>query len=237
LFQLHDDRQFNNISDPSVSKKEYAISDRSYKKYVSSIGTNEFSKEDMFYFVYAILHHPEYLLKFETNLSLELPRIPVIKHAETFFSLVAIGRKLAEIHVEFEKAIPHKVKIRKVGCTAEVELGDVGKLEKIKRARENPEQDETLTIALNSNYEMFDIPARALEYRLSGKSALDWVIDRQKSKTDRPSGISNNASDYAKETIGSSEYQVLLLAKIVTVSLESLKLIESMPRLNLDAES
>jgi predicted helicase len=78
-----------------------------------------------------------------------------------------------------------------------------------------------------------DIPAEAYDYVVNGKPTIEWVMDRQVVKTDKASGLINDANDWAVETMGNARYPLELLLRVVTVSLESMKLVRRLPALDI----
>ena len=89
-------------------------------------------------------------------------------------------------------------------------------------------KDKT-SIIYNSNITITDIPEEAYEYVVNGKSAIEWVMERQSVKTDAKSGIINDANDYATETVGDPRYPFDLLCRVITVSLETVKIVKALP--------
>ena len=84
----------------------------------------------------------------------------------------------------------------------------------------------------NKNIIVKNIPLDAYEYMISGKSAIDWIIERQSVKIDKASGILNDANDFANENMNNPAYPLELLKKVITVSLETIKIVKALPKLN-----
>jgi len=89
------------------------------------------------------------------------------------------------------------------------------------------------TVIYNHNITMTNIPLEAYEYVVNGKPALEWVMERQCVKTDKDSGIINDANDYANETMKNPAYPLELFQRVITVSLETMKIVRSLPKLDL----
>lgn len=100
-------------------------------------------------------------------------------------------------------------------------------------AGKRPNLDKT-TVVYNNNITMTDIPIEAYDYVVNGKPALAWVMERQRVKTDKKSGIVNDANDYANETMQSPAYPLELFQRVITVSLETVKIVNSLPKLDID---
>lgn len=88
-------------------------------------------------------------------------------------------------------------------------------------------------IHYNPNITLTDIPLEAYDYVVNGKPAIDWVMERQAMKIDKDSGIVNDANDYANETIGEPRYPFDLLCRVITVSLETMKIVRALPPLEI----
>lgn len=69
---------------------------------------------------------------------------------------------------------------------------------------------------------------------MHGRPALKWIMERQPIKKDKASGIVNDSNRYAIETVGDAAYPFKLLLRIVRVSMETLRIVESLPKLELD---
>ncbi|EJF86877.1 hypothetical protein ME1_01353 [Bartonella vinsonii subsp. arupensis OK-94-513] len=188
----------------------------------------------MFYYVYGLLHSKDYRARYADNLCKELPRIPCVKSAEDFWMFVTAGRELGNLHVNYESVEPYPVTFKK----GDPKLTDIPNPEKfyyvteMKFAGNGKEKNKT-TVIYNSNITITDIPKEAYEYIVNGKPALEWVMGRQCVKTDKKSGIVNDANCYAVETIGNPAYPLELFQRVITVSLETMKIVKNLPNLEL----
>ncbi len=195
----------------------------------------QISKLDLFHYVYGLFHSPEYLERFQNNLSKELPRIPAVKRYEDFIAFVDAGRNLGEIHVNYEKAPPYPITYKQ----GDLRLANIPdpksfyRVENMKYGGKRPNQDKT-TVVYNHNITMTNIPLAAYEYVVNGKPAIEWVMDRQCVSTDKASGIVNDANDYANETMNNPAYPLELFQRVITVSLETMKIVKSLPKLDID---
>lgn len=187
------------------------------------------TKEDVFYYVYGLLHSEEYREKYADNLTKELPRIPLVKTIEAFWSFSKAGRLLADLHLNYEEVKPYPVAIQG-------ETGDLTptqyRVEKMKYGKRGKDKDLS-TIHYNSLITVSGIPLDAFAYVVNGKSAIDWVMERQCNKSDKDSGIVNDANAWAVETMESPRYPLDLLLRVITVSIESMKIVRSLPKLDI----
>ncbi|UNE54111.1 DEAD/DEAH box helicase [Bartonella machadoae] len=211
-----------------------AITDEGLAHFKTAYPNENITKDDIFYYVYGLLHSKDYRARYADNLSKELPRIPCVKSAEDFWAFVNAGRELGNLHVNYETVEPYPVTFKK----GNPKLTDINNPEKfyyvteMKFAGNSKEKDKT-TVIYNSNITITDIPKEAYEYIVNGKSALEWVMGRQCVKTDKKSGIVNDANRYAVETIGNPAYPLELFQRVITVSLETMKIVKNLPNLEL----
>ena len=190
------------------------------------------TEDDLFYYIYGILHSEDYRTRYANNLMKELPRIPRVATYEQFMAFAKAGRELARLHVYFEDVEPYS------GVTIEyTKPGQPSyrvkqmKWGKIKGKTGNASKDKT-TLIYNDWIAVKNIPLEAQEYVVNKKSALDWVVDRAKVKIDPDSGIVNDFNDYAAE-MGNERYPLDLFLKIITVSLETMKIVKALPKLEI----
>lgn len=193
------------------------ITDWALAQFRSIYKDNKISKWDIFHYVYAALHHAAYRERYAANLRRELPRIPF---APEFWPFAEAGKRLADLHVNYEKQPEYPLeRAEKSG----------EKLDwRVQRMRLS--KDKT-TLFYNDFLTLKGIPATAYEYRLGNRSALEWVIDQYQVSTDKRSGITNdpNRDD-------DPQYIVRLVGQVITVSIETMKLVKSLPDLGLPAE-
>ncbi|MDG5489053.1 DEAD/DEAH box helicase family protein [Sphingomonas sp. BGYR3] len=193
------------------------------------------SKKDLFYYVYGLLHSEDYRARFADNLTKQLPRIPRVKAAADFWHFSKAGRALAALHVNYEEVEPFPVTIAQ-GALALAHIPDPVKfyrVEKMKFAGKQGKHDKSMVI-YNAHITMTGIPLEAYDYVVNGKPALEWVMERQCVKTDKASGIVNDANRYAIETVGDPAYPLLLFQRMITVSLETMKIVRGLPKLDIE---
>jgi len=198
---------------------------------------SEIAKEDLFYYIYGLLHSADYRARFQHSLSKELPRIPAVKSFADFAAFRDAGRRLGDLHVNFEEQDPYLVTFKEGDHRLIHEAQDdpvkFYRVKKMKFGGKGKEKDKT-TVIYNDNITMQNIPLAAYDYVVNGKPALEWVMERQAVKTDKASGIVNDANDYANETVGDPRYPLDLFRRVITVSLETMKIVNSLPKLDID---
>ena len=179
------------------------------------------------------MHSPDYRERFKNNLAKQLPRIPAVKTFADFAAFRDAGRALGDLHVNFETVAPSMVTFKegdhRLIPEAEANPKKFYRVKKMKFGGKGKEKDRT-TVIYNDHITMQNVPLEAYDYVVNGKPALDWVMERQVVKTDRASGIVNDANDYANGTIGNPRYPLELFQRVITVSLETMKIVRSLPR-------
>lgn len=199
------------------------------------------SKEDLFYYIYGLLHSEEYREKYADNLSKQLPRIPRVKSFADFMAFSKAGRELAELHLNYEivdmyTGVKFDTKLTNLKLTtpqqwAKSKLQDSDfYVEKMKFAK----KDDKSKIVYNHKITLTNIPLTAYDYVVNGKSAIEWVMERQSVKTDKASGIINNANDWAIETMKNPRYPLELLLRVISVSLKTNEIVAELPKLVID---
>lgn len=203
------------------------ITDAILKEYRSSFGEHV-SKDDVFYYVYGLLHSPQYRETFAADLKKMLPRVPKVQDAEEFREFVTAGRRLADLHVGYEDVDPYPL-VEQVKSRHDQ---DERELWRVKKMRWRSKSDRT-AIIYNPQVTLTGVPDEAHRYLLGSRTALDWVIDRYQVKTDRASGIVNDPNDWCDEH-GNPRYIIDLIKRVTTVSVETVKTVDSLPALDLE---
>ncbi|WP_180173517.1 type ISP restriction/modification enzyme [Acinetobacter sp. YH12029] len=224
---------FDNSLDLTVTETKYerkdGISDEGLQHFQKAYPSEQITKEDIFYYTYGLLHSEEYRNRYADNLTKELPRIPCVKKAEDFWAFSKAGRELAHWHLNYETIEPYKATLD-TGSTAYDQLtAEDFYVEKMKFAKKG----EKGTVVYNKRITIKDIPLEAYEYVVNGKPALEWVIERQGVSTHKDSGIVNDANDWAIETMNNPAYPLELFLRVITVSLETMKIVKSLPKLDI----
>ncbi|WP_040296515.1 type ISP restriction/modification enzyme, partial [Bartonella rattimassiliensis] len=220
-------------------QKRDAITDEGLDHFKAAYPNETITKDDLFYYVYGLLHSEDYRTRYTHNLCKELPRIPCVKAADDFWKFVTAGRELGHLHVNYEDVEPYPVTFKK-GNPKQTEISNpekfyyVTEMKFAKAAKEKgkSEKDKS-TVIYNSNITITDIPLEAYEYIVNGRPALEWVMGRQCVKTDKKSGIVNDANRYAVETVGNPAYPLELFQRVITVSLETMKIVKKLPKLEI----
>ncbi|WP_342752722.1 type ISP restriction/modification enzyme, partial [Bartonella sp. ML71XJBT] len=213
-----------------------AITDEGLAHFKEAYPNEIITKDDLFYYVYGLLHSEDYRSRYADNLCKELPRIPCVKSAEDFWMFVTAGRELGHLHVNYEDVEPYPVTFKK-GNPKQTDISNPEKfyyVNEMKFAKiKNSKEKDKSTVIYNSNITITDIPLEAYEYIVNGRPALEWVIGRQCVKTDKKSGIVNDANRYAVETVGNPAYPLELFQRVITVSLETMKIVKNLPKLEI----
>ena len=209
-----------------------AITDSALDHFKQPYGKESLSinKDDIFCYIYGILHSPEYREKYANNLSKELPRIPRVASFEQFCAFKDAGRKLANLHVNYEKQPEYK-DVLITGDESGNWHVDQMKWGKIPGKTGNAAKDKTVLI-YNDKITIKNIPLEAQEYVVNKKSALDWIVERACVSVDKKTGITNDFNQYGIEN-GNERYPLELFLKVLTVSMETLKIVNSLPKLEI----
>jgi predicted helicase len=184
------------------------------------------TKEDIFYYVYGILHSPYYRKNFSNDLKKMLPRLPLVEKPADFWAFSDAGHKLADIHLNYEKQEPPKEvlingkPVRRTPFPAE-QLA----INKITF----PTKSEKDTIIYNSYLTISNIPMKAYEYIVNGKPAIEWVMERYAITTHKESGIKNDPNDWAKEH-DNPQYILDLLLSVISVSIRTVDIVAGLPK-------
>ena len=186
----------------------------------------------MFYYIYGLLHSEDYKTRYADNLTKELPRIPRVKLAQDFWALSHAGRELAALHLDYETVPLYPVEFEG-GALALTMLEPkdfyVTKM-KFGKGTGEDKHDKT-TVIYNDKITLKGIPLEAYEYIVNGKPALEWVMERQGVSVHKESGIVNDANDWAIETLNNPRYPLELFQRVITVSLETRRIVNRLPRL------
>lgn len=218
-------------------ERRSAITSQSLRMFKEAYPDREISDDDVFFYTYGILHSEQYRQLYADSLSKKLPRIPLVRSVDDFTSFAVAGRKLSELHVQYENAHPYPVTIKQGDLSMAVihDAEAFYRVEKMKFGGKRPSFDKT-TVIYNPRITMTNIPLEAYDYVVNGKPALEWVMERQTIKTDPASGIVNDANRYAIETVGDPAYPLKLFQRVITVSLETMKIVRSLPALDVMPE-
>jgi predicted helicase len=197
------------------------------------------TKEDVFYYIYAFLHNPDYRTMFASDLKKMLPRIPLVDDSVDFWKYVKAGRELAALHLNYESVEPCKgVFVIYNPLSVNDVLRQVNKEEmeylnyKVEKMR-FPKKGQKDTIIYNSQITIENIPAEAYEYVVNGKSAIEWIMERYQITTHKESGIVNDPNDWAREH-GKPRYILDLLLRVIAVSVGTVGVVKGLPEVEFE---
>ncbi|MEU8507143.1 DEAD/DEAH box helicase [Streptomyces brevispora] len=197
------------------------ITDAALLDYQSTYG-DAVTKDDVFYYVYGLLHSTAYREQFAADLKKSLPRIPKVRD---FRGFAEAGRRLAGLHINYESVKPYAALDETVSGSPDT---DPTELYRIVKMKFRSKQDKS-TIIYNSRITLSNIPEEAYRYQLGARSAIEWIIDRYQVKIDKASGIVNDPNDWSNDP----RYVIDLLKKIVTVSVETVRIVDALPALDI----
>ena len=201
--------------DEDGTNRRENITDWALAQFRTHYKDDTLTKWDIFHYNYGLLHHPGYREKYEANLKRDLPHIPF---AEDFWGFAEAGKRLADLHVDYESQ-PEYDKLQLVP-NPDVPLN--WRVEKMKLSKDKS------SLIYNDFLTLGNIPPKAFDYRLGNSSALEWVVDQYRVKTDKRSGIVNDPN-----RINDPQYIVKLIGKVITVSLETVDTVSKLPALEI----
>ena len=200
---------------------------------------DDLTNDDVFYYVYGILHSPDFRIAFETNLKKEKPRVPLVESRAVFDAFAAAGRELCELHVGYETVEPYSLTEEwAAGADPETNpdlllVGD----RKMSYAKASvpgtgygARDLDRSRLRYNDYLTLSGIPPEAHEYVLGTRSGIDWIIDRYYIKTDKASGIVNDPNQWGLER-GEPRYILDLIKRVVTVSVRTVEIVAGLPSL------
>lgn len=183
------------------------------------------SLDDTFAYVYGLLSSKEYQEKYTNDLKKDLARIPIVKNKERY---VEVGKALMDLHLNYEEVPVYD------GVEITPLVNPSYKVTKMRFAKKREENGKLVndlsTIIFNSDITISNIPKKAYEYVVNGRSAIEWIIDQYQVKTDKKSGITDDPNNYSED----EKYIFNLLLRIINVSVQTVNLINSLPKLEID---
>ena len=215
--KIDDNNLFNNRIIKHDGITDY-IKKKVEKKYNCII-----NKEDIFYYVYGMLHSRDYVNEFESDLAKSLPKIPLVDSYENFEAFSKAGKKLADLHLNYENVEPYSK------CKIMVYPEANYNVTKMKFGKNKNKS----IIEYNEKITITNIPDKAYEYVVNGKSAIEWIMERYAITTDKKSGIVNNPNDWCKE-INDDMYIYNLLLRIINVSVKTVDIVKSLPKIDFE---
>ncbi len=220
----------------SYERKE-GITDDALNYFSSVYEGKIVSKEDIFYYIYGLLHSEMYRERYADNLSKQLPRIPCVKKHRDFVAFSQAGRDLAQLHLNYESVdlytqVSIISSVGDIRITSEGIIGGEASDFYVTKMKFTSKGDKS-KVTYNSKISIAGIPAEAFDYVVNGKPALEWVMERQGVTTDKKSGIVNDANDWAIETMGNPKYPLELFLRVINVSLRTQEIVRNLPKLEL----
>jgi len=211
-------RYDNEIDETSL----FQNNDNMNQEFANKLGLN---LDDTFAYVYGLLNSKEYQEKYANDLKKDLARIPIVKNKERY---VEVGQKLMDLHLNYEEVPVYDG----VGITtAENPSYKVTKMRFAKKRDEKGKSVNDLsTIIFNIDITISNIPEKAYEYVVNGRSAIEWIIDQYQVKTDKKSGITDDPNDYSED----EKYIFNLLLRIINVSVQTVDLVNSLPKFEVE---
>lgn len=226
------------------------ITDATLRSYQAAYGP-EVTKDDVFYYVYALLHSPEYRTRYGADLKKSLPHIPLVASREDFVAFTTAGRGLADLHLDYESVGPTPLGLAVDGQEVPWDLREtippsmlhVDKMRYARVRQDGRLEDDKTSIVYNEHVTISGIPAQAQDYLLGSRSGLDWLLDRYRVSTHKASGIVNDPNDWMAEGAGGGPtasaqplYLLDLIARITTVSVRTQEIVTSLPSLEVKTD-
>ena len=191
------------------------------------------TKEDIFYYVYGLLHSPDYRTAFATDLKKSLPRLPLVEKADDFWAFSKAGRALADLHLNYETIETYKkCFVLHAPLTNKGESVNY-RVEKMRFGKIDSKTADKSVIHYNHAITIEGIPAEAYEYVVNGKSAIEWIMERYAVTTDKKSGITNDPNDWAREH-DDEKYILNLLLRVINVSVQTVEIVKGLPKLKFE---
>lgn len=218
----------------TIYLKRNAITHQAQTHFQLAYPAENVSKEDIFYYIYGLFHSRDYREKYRNNLGKQLPRIPRVADYVDFIAFRDAGIELAKLHLFYDQVslypncvleAPEPLEI-----TAQHVIGGHDEWFYVEQMRID-RKSEGRIVKYNEYITIHNIPLRAWEYHLGGAAALAHIMKRQALTTDKRSGITNNANDWAVG-IQNQRYPLELFLKVITVSLRTLEIQDKLPKLN-----
>ena len=224
------------------------ITDWILKEVRTRYGAKNITKEMIFYYVYGLLHSKDYRERFAADLKKSLPRIPIVDSLDDFMEFYKAGKELADLHLNYETVAPYPDVIvhgdRQVPLTVKRDPATGGYIQVpaddgaydyfrvIDKMRFKSKDDKSVII-YNGNITIENIPQKAYDYIVNGKSAIEWIVERYAVTQDKKSLIKNDANDWAREH-HKPRYILDLLLSVINVSVQTVDIVNNLPKLKFD---
>jgi predicted helicase len=224
-------RRKDNIPDAMLAyfQEAYPPEDPHPNSLPKGEGAGIITKEDIFYYVYGVLHSPEYKERFEADLKKMLPRLPLTKTTADFWQFSKIGRELAYWHLNYESIEPYDLEEVQKGLV--LDDYDFYRIDKMSFPKGQKYGDKPDTIIYNNRLSLQGIPPQAWDYVVNGKPALSWIMERYAVTVHKESQIKNDPNLWCVEQ-ENARYIVDLVKRVTRVAVESVRLVAMLPALN-----
>ena len=216
---------FDNL--PNEPQRREGVSEWAVEQFSKAIG-RPVDREAIFFYVYGILHSEQFRDTYEDNLVKERPRIPLPKDDAQFYSFSQAGRRLADLHLNYESVEPYP--LEEVCSRPDLEPHELYRVTKMRFPKGQGVKDRPTSVIYNDFISLHGIPDEVWDYMVSGKAALYWIIDRYRVTRDKESGIVNDPNEYSDDP----RYIIDLVKRVVTVSIETLTIVRGLPELTFD---
>ncbi|NLL36822.1 MAG: hypothetical protein GX256_04795 [Fretibacterium sp.] len=210
-----------------------ALSDKGLSLFRDHYSDAQIEAEDVFYYIYGVLNSPEYQERFDDDVKRMLARIPL---AKDFWAFSRMGKALGALHLGYEAAEPWPLTIRQSDePPSEARFEDLAEYYRVEKMTFVNRGDRS-AVRYNPQIVIEDIPERAWDYIVNGKSALEWIMERYQDQTDRASQLRNDPNAWGREQLD-PRYILDLFGRVVRVSIETLDILEKLPALDLEEEA
>ena len=222
----------NTNSDSEKYIRHDAITDWALETFHNHYNDTTITKEDIFWYVYGVFHSPEYKTRFSTDAKLVLARVPFAKDFKAFCNA---GRELGKWHLNYETVEPYPVSEEKdLMLDSEVVMNPERFIvRKMNFGKGKDKGKDKSTIIYNDYLTLHEIPLEAYDYTVSGKPAIEWIIERYQLKKDKETGIVNDPNEWSDDP----RYIIDLLKRVIRVSVETVKIVNNLPPLEASQES
>ena len=222
---------FDGIDSDEAYIRRDGVTDWIFKEIRKRYGNaHNITKEMIFYYVYGILHSRDYRERFSADLKKSLPRIPIVEKVEDFTAFSDFGRKLAALHLNYETVPPCPGVVVKGDRPADPNNPDDYDYFRVVKMKPNADKS---AIFYNGNVTIENIPEKAYQYVVNGKSAIDWLLERYCVSQDKKTLIVNDANDWAKEH-KKPRYILDLILSVINVSVQTVEIMDALPKLKFD---
>ena len=211
---------------PTVPDRHDNVTDDALSAFVARYG-HWMTKDLIFAYVYGILHSTDYREQYAADLAKLLPRIPEVATAEAFRKFAQAGLQLLDLHIGYEEAEPYP--LGEQLSPSSPDGPERYHVMKMRWGGTTKSPDHSM-IVYNDWITISDIPDEAHEYIVGPRSALEWLLNRYQVTTDKASGIVNDPNDWGAE-LGYPRYIIDLVKRVTTVSVETVRIVKSLPPL------